>query len=38
MATVYRQGAVTVAPLGDCLRKKNEFDLREVELLNSLSI
>jgi 6-phosphofructokinase 1 len=37
-ATVYRQGKVTTAPLADCLRKKNEFDLSEVELLNSLSI
>ncbi len=38
MATVYRQGKVTVAQLSECLRKKNEFDLSEVELLNSLSI
>lgn len=37
-ATVFRQGSVSVAPLTECLRKKNEFDLREVELLNSLSI
>ncbi len=37
-ATVYRQGKATLAPLRDCLRKKNEFDLSEVELLTSLSI
>jgi 6-phosphofructokinase 1 len=37
-ATVFRMGKVTTAPLSDCLRKKNEFDLSEVELLNSLSI
>jgi 6-phosphofructokinase 1 len=37
-ATVFRQGKVTIASLTDCLRKKNEFDLSEMELLNSLSI
>lgn len=37
-ATVYLQGKVMMAPLADCLRKKNEFDVSEVELLTSLSI
>jgi 6-phosphofructokinase 1 len=37
-ATVYLQGKVVMAPLADCLRKKNEFDVSEVELLTSLSI
>jgi len=37
-ATVYRDGKVTMADLQDCLRKKNEFDANEVELLNALSI
>lgn len=37
-ATVYRNGRVTVAPLSECLTKKNEFDVSEVELLTSLSI
>lgn len=37
-ATVFLQGKVTLAPLKNCLRKKNEFDLNDVELLTSLSI
>jgi 6-phosphofructokinase 1 len=37
-ATVYVQGKVEMAPLAECLRKKNEFDVSEVELLTSLSI
>lgn len=37
-ATVFIQGKVTLAPLKNCLRKKNEFDLSDVELLTSLSI
>jgi 6-phosphofructokinase 1 len=37
-ATVVRQGKVMIAPLTDCLRKSNEFDIAELELLNSLSI
>lgn len=37
-ATVYVQGKVEMAPLSECLRKKNEFDVSEVELLTSLSI
>lgn len=37
-ATVYRNGHVLIAPLSECLVKKNEFDLSEVELLNTLSI
>jgi 6-phosphofructokinase 1 len=37
-ATVYLQGKVVLAPLANCLRKKNEFDVSEVELLTALSI
>lgn len=37
-ATVFLNGKVVLAPLSDCLRKKNEFDVSEVELLTSLSI
>lgn len=37
-ATVYRGGKVKIAPLADCLRKKNEHDESEVNLLNALSI
>lgn len=37
-ATVYREGKVQMAELKDCLRKKNEFDAHEVELLYALSI
>ncbi len=37
-ATVYRNGKVMMAPLTDCLRKKNEFDESEVNLLTALSI
>ncbi len=37
-ATVFRNGKVMIAPLKECLRKKNEFDLSDVELLTTLSI
>lgn len=37
-ATVFRNGKVMIAPLTDCLRKKNEFDESEVNLLTALSI
>lgn len=37
-ATVFLNGKVSLAPLANCLRKKNEFDVSEVELLTSLSI
>ncbi len=37
-ATVFINGKVQLAPLSGCLRKKNEFDVSEVELLTSLSI
>ena len=37
-AICVRNGKVVTAPLKECLRKKNEFDLSDVELLNSLSI
>lgn len=37
-ATVYLNGKVTLSPLSNCLRKKNEFDVSDVELLTSLSI
>ena len=37
-ATCVRNGKVITAPLKECLRKKNEFDLSDVELLNALSI
>ena len=37
-ATVVRNGKVVIAPLKDCLRKKNEYDTSDVELLNTLSI
>lgn len=37
-ATVFLNGRVVMAPLATCLRKKNEFDVSEVELLTSLSI
>jgi 6-phosphofructokinase 1 len=36
--TVFINGKVSLAQLADCLRKKNEFDVSEVELLTSLSI
>jgi 6-phosphofructokinase 1 len=38
MATVFIQGKVSLAPLANCLRKKNEFDISDVELLTALSI
>jgi 6-phosphofructokinase 1 len=37
-ATVYIQGRVAIADLKNCLRKKNEFDISDVELLTALSI
>ena len=37
-ATVFLQGKVVLAPLANSLRKKNEFDISEVELLTALSI
>lgn len=37
-ATVYINGKVALSPLANCLRKKNEFDISEVELLTALSI
>jgi 6-phosphofructokinase 1 len=37
-ATVLKDGRVKIAPLKECLTKKNEFDQREFDLLNSLSI
>lgn len=37
-ATVFLSGKVTLSPLANCLRKKNEFDVSEVDLLTSLSI
>ena len=37
-ATVFVSGKVIIIPLANCLRKKNEFDISEVDLLTSLSI
>lgn len=37
-ATVFLQGKVELSPLKNCLRKKNEFDVSDVELLTVLSI
>lgn len=37
-ATVVRNGRVLIAPLSECLTKKNEYDQNEVFLLNALSI
>lgn len=37
-ATVFLKGKVELAPLKNCLRKKNEFDVSDVELLTALSI
>lgn len=37
-ATVFVNGKVESAPLKNCLRKKNEFDVSDVELLTALSI
>lgn len=37
-ATVFLDGKVKLAKLTNCLRKKNEFDVSDVELLTSLSI
>lgn len=38
MATVFVNGKVSLAPLKNCLRKKNEFDVSDIELLTALSI
>lgn len=38
VATVFLSGKVQLAPLKKSLRKKNEFDVSDVELLTSLSI
>lgn len=37
-ATIFLNGKVSVAPLKNCLRKKNEFDVSDIELLTALSI
>lgn len=37
-AAVFLNGRVTLAPLTNCLRKKNEFDVSDVDLLTTLSI
>lgn len=37
-ATVYLEGRTQLAELSKCLRKKNEFDISDVELLTELSI
>lgn len=37
-ATIFLAGKVATAPLADCLVKKNDFDVSEVDLLTSLSI
>jgi len=37
-ATVYVNGKISIIPLENCLIKKNEFDLEEVNLLMALSI
>ncbi len=37
-ATVYLEGKTQLADLRNCLRKKNEFDISDVELLTALSI
>lgn len=37
-ATVFLGGKVVLAPLSTCLRKKNEYDVSELDLLNVLSI
>jgi len=37
-ATVYLQGKTQLTDLKNCLRKKNEFDISDVELLTALSI
>ncbi len=37
-ATVFVNGKVALAPLKNCLRKKNEFDVSDLELLTTLSI
>jgi 6-phosphofructokinase 1 len=37
-ATVFLDGKVKLVPLKNCLRKKNEFDVSDVELLTMLSI
>lgn len=37
-ATVYLEGRTQLVDLKNCLRKKNEFDISDVELLTALSI
>ncbi|RPJ74155.1 MAG: 6-phosphofructokinase [Alphaproteobacteria bacterium] len=37
-ATVFLNGKVVLAQLKNCLRKKNEFDVSDIELLTALSI
>lgn len=37
-ATVVRLGKVSLAPLGECLAKKTQFDSEELDLVNTLSI
>ena len=37
-ATVVRDGRVVIAPLIECIHKRNDFDPKELELLNTLSI
>lgn len=37
-ATVYLEGRTQLADLKNCLRKKNEFDMSDIELLTALSI
>ena len=37
-AAAYLEGKVVMTDLKNCLRKKNEYDISEVDLLNSLSI
>ena len=38
VATVVRQGQYALAPLHECLKKRNEFDTSLVELLNTLAL
>jgi 6-phosphofructokinase 1 len=38
VATVVRQGLFQLAPLEECLKKRNEFDNSLVELLNTLAL
>lgn len=38
VATVVRNGQYTLAPLEECLKKRNEFDNTLIELLNTLAL